>query len=404
MSISDNDKGLLAKLTERVKELSALHKTSRILQDNTRPSIEIMRDIVEIVPESWQYPEHCAARIDFRDLSVVSSQYDETEWKQTADFTAGGFDGKLIVCYLKELPEEYEGPFLREERDLIDSLAEMLRFYFQHQIADQELLEAKNGLEEKVEERTSELRRINRDLSEKIREYNQARVEIERYQKRLRKLAGEVSLAEERERREIATDLHDHLGQALAYIKIKISEFQGETIFCGYQGSLNEITSLLNRAIEYTRSLTFEISPPVLYELGIGAALEWLAERFGKTSELMIGCEISGSPRSLGEEIQVFLFKAARELLVNITKHAKANDASITLEYGKTAVSLKVRDNGRGMNPDLIDTRGEEWSGFGLFSIKERLRNFGGEMSIQSSSGEGTEVSLTIPDIKENGS
>jgi len=312
MGSSDKDNSLLAELKERVKELSALHRTSRILQDNTRSSKEVMRDIVEIVPESWQYPEHCAARIDFQNLSVVSAQYNDTDWRQTANFTAGGFNGKLEVCYLKELPEEFEGPFLREERDLIDSLAEMLRFYFQRRIADQELLEAKSSLEEKIAERTSELRRINRDLSKKIREYNLAQVEIEKYQQRLRKLAGEVSLAEERERREIATDLHDHLGQALAYIKLKISEFQGETIFCGYQGNLNEIITLLNRAIEYTRSLTFEISPPILYELGIGAALEWLAERFEKEYELSIDCRIAGSPRVLDEEFQFFLFKAAR--------------------------------------------------------------------------------------------
>jgi len=401
MDISEKDNLLLAKLKERVKELSALHKTSRLLQDDSRPARDIMQDIVTILPESWQYPEFTAVRIDFGNLTAVSSRYQETDWKQTAAFSAGGIGGKLEVGYLKQMPEEFEGPFLKEERELIDSLGEMLQFYFQHQIADQKLLEANSNLEDKIRERTSELRRTNQELRKKIREYNLAQEEIEKYQKRLRKLAAEVSLAEERERRAIAVDLHDHLGQALAFIKMRIAEFQGETIFCGYQGNLNEIITLLNQAIEYTRSLTFEISPPVLYELGIPAAMEWLAERFQKKYGFRIKCLVSGDPRSLGEEIQVFLFKTARELLVNISKHAKANNAEIILEYRGSLLLLKVQDDGHGMNPDIIASPDYDREGFGLFSIKERLKNFGGEISIESGPGNGTTVMLTIPLRKE---
>ena len=97
--------------------------------------------------------------------------------------------------------------------------------------------------------------------------------QIQSYQRQLRKLASELSLAEARERREIASDLHDHIGQALAFVSQKMSVLRGNSIFSGMEGDFAEILSILEQTIRYTRDLTVEISPPVLYELGLPAAI-----------------------------------------------------------------------------------------------------------------------------------
>ena len=253
---------LLHKLQERVKELTALHGTARILQDQAKSASVVMHEVAALLPPAWQYPEVAAARIRFERLEARTAGFRETEWRQIAPFVVrGGQSGEIEVCYLERRLPADEGPFLKEERDLIESLAEMLRFYFQHLIADENLLRAHAELERTVAARTAELRETNASL---------------------RRLASELSLAEARERRKIAEDVHDHIGQALAFIKMSVAQFRGNAIFCGFEGKIDEIATLLDQTIQYTRYLTFEISPPVLYELGLEAAIDWLAERFRK--------------------------------------------------------------------------------------------------------------------------
>ncbi|MBL0060896.1 MAG: hypothetical protein IPP40_05250 [bacterium] len=242
----------LHKLQERVKELTALHKTARLLQDDDRSMRDVLRDVVALLPAAWQYPEIAAARICFRNVDESSSGFQTTPWIQSAKFTPLlGEDGILQIVYLEERPTEDEGPFLAEERELVDSVAEMLRSYVQHKLANE-------NLELQVQERTSELRR----------------------------LATELSLAEARKNREIAVDLHDHVIQEFAFIKLRAQQFRGDAVFCGFENRFDEIIALIERAIQFTRRLTFEISTPILYELGLSAALEWLAEHYEQHHKL----------------------------------------------------------------------------------------------------------------------
>ena len=120
-------------LGERVKELTALHRTARLLQDTQRPADGVMREIVSLLPAAWQYPEVTGARLRLLGGDYTTPNFRDTAWIQRARFTAraagvdGQAEGSLEICYLEERPAAHEGPFLREERDLIDSLAESLR-------------------------------------------------------------------------------------------------------------------------------------------------------------------------------------------------------------------------------------------------------------------------------------
>ena len=367
---------LLHKLTERVKELTALHGTARILQDQTKSARDVMSEVAAIIPPAWQYPEVTAARIRFERLEVRTPGFRGTEWKQVAPFVVrGGQSGEIEVCYLEERPLSDEGPFLKEERDLIESLAEMLRSYFQHFLVDEALLKAHSDLEREVSARTAELRETNVALG---------------------KLASELSLAEARERREIAEDLHDHIGQALAFIKISIAQFRGNAIFCGFEGKIDEIIALLDQTIRYTRNLTFEISPPALYELGLEAAIEGLAERFRAKHGLAVTVEAVPGLGRPGEDVVVLLYKSVQELLTNVAKHAGVACASVRISREKDSIRVEVRDDGCGFDASALECGGVT-DRFGLLNIRERIKYLGGVMEVRSAPGKGTAVVLVAP-------
>lgn len=213
------------------------------------------------------------------------------------------------------------------------------------------------------------------------------------YQNQLRALASELALAEERERKRLAAELHDRIGQNLALAKIKLSVLLQSNDYPGIVSPLAELTEMMEKAIQETHSLIFEISPPVLYQVGFEAAVEWLAEHFQEQYGIHIDLKIHNRPKALSEELRIVLFQAIRELLVNIIKHSQASHAKILLKYASN-LQIVVHDNGSGFSPD--EHRGTI-KGFGLFNIRERLRHLGGEILIESSLGQGTRVTLITP-------
>ena len=384
-------------LSERIKELTALHKTARLLQDDSKPIGELLAELVEYLPPAWQYPEVTRARISVNGLIATTAGFRVTPWMQAAEIQMRGREpGTIEVCYLEERPQLVEGPFLAEERELIDSLAEMLRNYLEHRSAMDEIKLAHDNLERLVNDRTLELREANAALSRQIDDYQRAQREIETYQRQLRKVAAELSLTEARERRDIASDLHDHIGQALAYIRAKIAGFSGDAVFCGFEQSLSEISRLLDQTIKYTRTLTFEISPPVLYELGLGPSLEWLGEQFAKKHHLKVTVEAEPLDGKLPDEIGVFVFKSVQEILTNGAKHAQARTIRMRMTRTENCLEVVVSDDGIGFDVNACGIDATN-GGFGLFSIRERLKHLGGGITIDSEPGKGTCVTVSVP-------
>ncbi|MBK7092760.1 MAG: sensor histidine kinase [bacterium] len=384
-------------LRERTKELTALHKTARLMQDDSRPIVELLTEVVNLLPPAWQYPEVTVARIAVNGFDVTTRDFDRSAWMMTAPIQfVGGAAGLIEVGYVEERSPAVEGPFLAEERELLDSLADMLRNYLQYRMAIEEIKKSNDNLERLVSERTLELSNTNVALQLQIQEHENARREIVAYQKQLRKLAAELSLSEARDRRAIASDLHDHIGQALAFIRMKVSGFSGESVFCGFEESTSEILTLLDQTIQYTRSLTFQISPPVLYELGLGPSLDWLAEQFTKKHRLQVKTIVQNDVPRLPEEIEVFAFRSVQEILTNAVKHAQAKRVEMKLSLGNGTLELSVSDDGVGFPPDKSNSDSTD-GGFGLFSIRERLMHLGGSIRIDSSPKQGARVTLSIP-------
>lgn len=221
--------------------------------------------------------------------------------------------------------------------------------------------------------------------------------QIRSYQRRLRRLTSELSLAEARERQAIASDLHDHIGQALAYVAQKVSTLRGNAVFSGLDRDIAEILTIIDQTIRYTRDLTVEISPPVLYELGLWAAIDWLAERARCRYTFDVVISSDGEPKEISEDIAVLVFKSVQELIVNAAKHAGARHLKLTAHWRTADFSIAVEDDGVGFEPEAIANKIAESDCFGLFSIRERLSCIGGDLELISSPGAGTTSTITTP-------
>ncbi len=230
---------------------------------------------------------------------------------------------------------------------------------------------------------------------EDITERKQAETKLLSMQRKLRSLASELSIAEERERRRVAMHLHDGIGHVLALCQFRLEALQ-EKAPEEIRPELEEIRDAVVSAINETRSLTFQLCPPVLYDLGLAAALDWLGEQTSRKHGLPVKVrEETGTPR-LETDLRALLFQSVRELLFNVVKHAEAKTATITIRPENNCVLVTVEDDGRGFDVVGIDAPGEE-TGFGLFNIRERLNHIGGNLDIYSVAGEGTRVILTAP-------
>ncbi len=225
-----------------------------------------------------------------------------------------------------------------------------------------------------------------------ITERKRAEAEVQAYQEQLRSLASELSLAEERERRRLATNLHDHIGQTLALTKIKLGALEAQLPPGHLSDESSFIRSLIDRTIQYTKSLTFELSPPILYELGFEATIEWLGEQVQKDHQIHFELRSDGKQKALGRDISVLMFQAVRELVMNIIKHAHAQKIRIAIYQADNTLHVDVEDDGVGFVPSRAGR-----NSFGFFSIRERLNHFSGTFHIDSEPGRGTRVSLTAP-------
>ena len=217
------------------------------------------------------------------------------------------------------------------------------------------------------------------------------------YQEQLRSLASELSFTEERERRRMAAYLHDSIAQALAFAKIKLESFMDSTAPSAHDGALAEIHKFINQSIENTQSLTFELSPPVLNELGFEEAVDWLCGQMREQHRLSIAFQNDTQPKPMGDDISLVLFNAVRELLVNAAKHARAEEVTVEISRNGNSVRVVVEDNGNGFDLKKVTARDEKKGGFGLFNIRERLTRMGGDLIITTRPGGGTHVLLKAP-------
>ena len=209
---------------------------------------------------------------------------------------------------------------------------------------------------------------------------------------KLKSLASQLTLAEERERRRIATDLHDRISQSLVISKIKLDGLRHSVSPEDPVKVMEEVCGSLGQA------MTFDLSSPILHELGFEAAVEvLLAEQIEQKHGIATEFENDGKAKPLDDDIQAILFRNVRELIFNIVKHANANKVKVSVRKIGSQISVSVEDDGVGFDSAKVASISVREGGFGLFSIRERLEQLGGNLEIKSEPGHGCKVVMTAP-------
>jgi PAS domain S-box-containing protein len=242
--------------------------------------------------------------------------------------------------------------------------------------AEQALQELNDTLEQRVSDRT-------RDLLV--------------YQENLRAMTSELVVTEQRERRRLSTELHDYLAQLLVVCRMKLAQAINEWSMTALKTNLEEIDQILSDSLSYTRTLIAELSPSILYELGLVPALKWLGQQMERHS-LRVQVQHGDQAIELSEDQAIFVFQAVRELLFNVIKHSGVSEAIVSLKRtGSQELHVKVEDAGKGFHPSPISTDYSKPGRFGLFSIRERTEALGGRFDIESAPGKGTQATLVVP-------
>lgn len=223
-----------------------------------------------------------------------------------------------------------------------------------------------------------------------VTERRRSEERLRRYQAQLRALASELAQVEERERRRFATELHDAVGQVLALARLKLGAARQDRA----DPALEEVDALLESAVRQTRSLTFDLSPPVLHELGLLPAVEWLLEEVGRGHGVATSLNARGFEEGGDEATRLLAFRVLQELVTNALKHGEPRRVRVSLAVRENRLVLEVRDDGAGLPPGRSRPTSR---GFGLFSIRERLRPLGGRLRLSSVPGRGTLATVTIP-------
>ncbi|HEV3100119.1 MAG TPA: ATP-binding protein [Candidatus Udaeobacter sp.] len=245
-----------------------------------------------------------------------------------------------------------------------------------------------------VRDLVSQLANLNQTLEQRVAERTAKAVE---QAKKLRLLSAQLSLAEEAERRRIAEMLHEDLQQLLVAARMQLAAL------CRTQGAserepiAREIADALERSFKLTRSLSVELAPPVLYEHGLAAALEWLAAETGKNYNVKVTVEADSSANPEAADVRIFLFRAVRELLLNSVKHAVGSAVHVTMRHLRPdKIRIIVADGGPGFDPASFDDKRTGSQTFGLLNIRERVSSFGGEFHINSGPKRGTQITLSL--------
>ncbi|RPI24523.1 MAG: response regulator [Acidobacteria bacterium] len=269
--------------------------------------------------------------------------------------------------------------------------------------AEQALRQANESLEERVQERTTELTKMVRALQNEIHQRREAEEKLQAaYEqlnvkaRQLRTLTAELTLTEQRERRRLATILHDHLQQLLVGAKLRVAVLarKGDKLI---HDAVAEIDQLLTESIKASRSLTTELDPPVLHEKGLRAGLEWLADWMRDRYAFYVKLVAPDRFPDLSADITVFVFESVRELLFNAVKHGQVSEAEVVVHQTGEHLLADINDQGVGFEPASLKRSFEKEGGFGLFSIRQRVSLLGGALKINSAPGQGTRIVLSVP-------
>ena len=256
-------------------------------------------------------------------------------------------------------------------------------------------IKGREQMEHRVEERTAELVRANRELRQAVAAHRAAEEELNRSREQLRNLSAKLESVLEEERTRISREIHDELGQSLTALKFDLSSV-GSRIAPGQTPLVEKMKSmmdLVDSTIKAVQKISRELRPGLLDDLGLAAAIAWQAKEFRKRTGIPCEAVISPENGTVDPERSTTIFRIFQEGLTNVARHSRATKVDVILEERAGMLSLEVRDNGKGITEEQISGS----KSLGLIGIRERVRRWDGEVLIHGSPGAGTVIRVTIP-------
>ena len=268
-----------------------------------------------------------------------------------------------------------------------------------HQV-EMALANATRELENRVDERTAELLTANRLMKKMLDEGKRSEEKLSKSRERLRNLSGSLQNLLEEERARISREIHDELGQALTAMKLDLSSIRRGLLSDGLAekaDKVHEIEQGATRIIRTVRKIATDLRPGILDELGVVAAIKWMAKNFQNRTGISCKVTVRGADIISESTRTTAIFRVVQEALTNVMRHAAASQVNVSLEKKNDALILEVRDNGIGIKEGRI----YDSKSLGLIGIRERILMLGGEAVISGKPGEGTLVRATLPMMKE---
>jgi signal transduction histidine kinase len=282
----------------------------------------------------------------------------------------------------------------RVNNELINAQREVVQRNVRLERAEEALREAYGDLERQVQERTRELENISAALREEVSVHQKT-------EEKLRELSLNVLRIQDEERRRVARDLHDTVGQTLTALKLTLSALEDAVVqFPQTSDFFADLNRLADQALQEIRSTSYLLHPPLLDEAGFAAAAAWYIDGFNKRSPIQVKLQLPEGIRLPGS-VEIVLFRVLQESLTNITKHAGSATVDVFLQLDKNVISLSVRDYGKGISAERLAKMNGCGSdvGVGIAGMRERLKELGGRLEIESDST-GTLLKASIPSPK----
>jgi signal transduction histidine kinase len=349
------------RLRERVKELRLLHEAARVLRERPDVDREVIQEIVARMPPAWLHVDDCRARITYQEMDVSSPGWHVTPWRLAKSFETQKGQGTVEVVYLTEQPLADHGPFLSEERALLDSLVELLHSH--------------------IERRATEEQR--RMLEAQLRQSEQQAAN-----------ARFAAMLDERTR--IAFDLHDTLLQGFTGVGLKlVAVANAKECPPATAAELREVITVAQRTLEGARRAIWDMSPAQSPDSDFAATLRTSVEESLRGFDLRHEFVVEGASRPASQAAETALFRVTLEAIANAVKHAAARTVRIVLTYEETRIHLTVTDDGCGF---VVDPEFRSHGGhLGLLGMRERAGRVNGTLTVRSTPGSGTEINLLIP-------
>ena len=360
----DEHANTVAALRERVKELDCLYAITRLSQGQDMALDDLLAGACAVVVRAWQHPGAACVRATVGGCAQATANWHRPVSRQESPIHAQGeVVGRIEVGYLDKRPEADEGPFLREERHLLDAVADHLG----------RIIEARQNEEQ------------------------------------LRQLSRELIKAQETERQRLARELHDDVAQNLALVGLgldRLAALPGGPAGAGSQGLdiVRESATRLGAAIASLRHLAGDLLPPVLDRLGLAEAAAALCQETAARTGIAVECTTHGLHTwPIDFEAGLNLYRVLQEGLANACRHGRCTSIVVRLTASHPLLILRIDDDGQGFDPEVRLPEARAHKRMGLWSMGERLRLLGGRLTIRSRPGHGVRITAEVPAGKGGG-